>query len=71
MANWSYTVTYIGSDTNTTYTSYPYSLDISSHVVAIENFTDVGSGEVNSAKLILNARDGHFITSDSGFTESD
>ena len=70
MANWSYTVTYIGSDTNTTYTSYPYSLDISSHVVAIENFTDVGSGEVNSAKLILNARDGHFITSDSGTASS-
>ena len=58
MANWSYTVTYVSTNT-----------DISSHVVSIENFTDVGSGEVNSAKLILNARAGNFITeSNSGAT---
>ena len=58
MANWSYTVTYVSTNT-----------DISSHVISIENFTDVGSGEVNSAKLILNARAGNFITeSNSGAT---
>ena len=66
MATWSYTVTYIGSPTNTTYTNYPYDTDISSHVIAIERMTDVGSGEINSATLILNARGGNFITADSG-----
>ena len=58
MANWSYTVTYVST-----------SKDISSHVVSIEKMTDVGSGEVNTATLILNARDGQFITqSNSGDT---
>ena len=66
MATWTYTVTYIGSDTNTVYTNYPYTTDISSSVIAIEKFTDVGSGEINSATLILNARHGDFITNDSG-----
>lgn len=66
MADWSYTVTYIGSPTNTAYTNYPYTTDISSHVIAIERMTDVGSGEINSATLILNGRDGNFITNDSG-----
>ena len=66
MATWTFTVTYIGSDTNTTYTNYPYSTDISASVISIEKFTDVGSGEVNSATLILNARHGDFITNDSG-----
>ena len=66
MATWTYTVTYIGSDTNTVYTNYPYSTDITGSVIAIEKFTDVGSGEVNSATLILNARHGDFITNDSG-----
>ena len=54
MATWTFTVTYIGSDTNTTYTNYPYSTDISASVISNEKFTDVGSGEVNSATLILN-----------------
>ena len=66
MATWTYTVTYIGSDTNTVYTNYPYTTDISASVISIEKFTDVGSGEVNSATLILNARHGDFITNDSG-----
>ena len=66
MATWTYTVTYIGNDTNTVYTNYPYSTDISASVIAIEKFTDIGSGEVNSATLILNARHGDFITNDSG-----
>ncbi len=66
MATWSYIVTYIGSDTNSTYTNYPYSTDITSSVIAIEQMTDCGSGEVNSATLILNGRDGNFITNDSG-----
>ena len=66
MADWSYTVTYIGSPTNTAYTNYPYTTDISSHVIAIERMTDVGSGEINSATLILNGRDGNFINNDSG-----
>ena len=58
MANWSYIVTYVST-----------SKDISSHVVSIEKMTDVGSGEVNTATLILNARDGQFITqSNSGNT---
>ena len=66
MATWTYTVTYIGSDTNTVYTNYPYSTDITGSVIAIEKMTDVGSGEVNSATLILYARHGDFITNDSG-----
>jgi hypothetical protein len=66
MATWTYTVTYIGSDTNTVYTNYPYTTDISASVIAIERMTDVGSGEVNSATLILNSRHGDFITNDSG-----
>ena len=66
MATWAYTVTYIGSDTNTVYTNYPYSTDITASVIAIERMTDVGSGEVNSATLILNSRHGDFITNDSG-----
>jgi len=74
MATWTYTVTYIGSDTNTAinptddavYSAYPYTTDITSSVISIEKMTDVGSGEVNSATLILNARHGNFITADSG-----
>ena len=74
MATWTYTVTYIGSPTNASinptddavYSAYPYTTDITSSVIAIEKMTDTGSGEVNSATLILNARDGNFITADSG-----
>ena len=74
MATWAYTVTYIGSSTNASinptddavYSAYPYSTDITSSVIAIEKMTDIGSGEVNSATLILNARHGDFITADSG-----
>ena len=51
MATWSYTVTYVET-----------SKDITSSVIAIDKMTDVGSGEINSATLILNARHGDFIT---------
>ena len=40
MATWTYTVTYIGNDTNTVYTNYPYSTDITGSVIAIEKFDE-------------------------------
>ena len=58
MATWSYYVKqrYVNS-TNTV-----VSIDISKYVVTIENMTDTGSGEINSATLVLNANKGQFIT---------
>ena len=37
-------------------------VDISDHVVSIDKFTDVGTGEIVSAKIMLDARLGNFIT---------
>jgi len=54
MSNWVYTVTHY--DINTTTTT-----NITDDVVSIPMFTDVGSGEVNSARLVLSVGDGKFI----------
>ena len=58
MTTWSYAVTYVDT-----------SQDITSSVIAIDKMTDVGTGEINSATIILNARHGDFITNaNSGVT---
>ena len=58
MATWSYQVKYRWDDSAGT----NYDVDITSYVIAIDDFTDVGSGEIPTATLTLNARDGNFIT---------
>ena len=60
MATWSYEVRYIYDDSNG---SGP-NKDLTPYVISIENMTDTGSGEVNTATLTLNAKGGDFITRD-------
>ena len=67
MANWSYEVKYVYDDSLSS-GNFVTPVDITSNVITIENMTDVGTGEVNTAVLMLNARDGQFITEDSGTT---
>ena len=43
--------------------AYPSPTDINNYVVSIDKFTDVGTGEVVSAQVMLDARFGDFITS--------
>ena len=54
MADWSFTVTH-----------FPESIDtatpITDYVISIPMFTDTGSGEVNEATILLDAKDGQFI----------
>ncbi len=63
MATWSYQVKYVYDD-DLPSGNFVTPVDISSNVITIENMTDVGTGEVNTAVLMLNARDGQFITED-------
>ena len=67
MSSWSYQVKYVYDDSLPS-GNFVTPVDISSNVITIENMTDVGTGEVNTAVLVLNARDGQFITEDSGTT---
>lgn len=54
MADWSFTITHFPNSNNTgTY--------ITDFVISIPMFTDTGSGEVNEATIILDAKDGQFI----------
>ena len=63
MATWSYQVKYVYDDSLSS-GNFLTPVDITSNVITIENMTDVGTGEVNTAVLMLNARDGQFITED-------
>ena len=63
MANWSYQVKYVYDDSLSS-GNFVTPVDITSNVITIENMTDVGTGEINTAVLMLNARDGQFITED-------
>ena len=58
LALWSYQVKQRYVNSTNTVVSY----DITDSVVKIENMTDTGSGEINSATIVLNARKGAFIT---------
>ena len=40
--------------------------DISQHVVSIDKFTDVGTGEIASAQIMINTIDGQFLTESNG-----
>jgi hypothetical protein len=62
MATWDYQVLYIYD--NSAGSPFVTPVDITSNVITIENMTDVGTGEVNTAVIQLNARDGQFITED-------
>lgn len=69
MATWSYEVKYVyDNDYNSGAGTFPTPIDITDNVITIENMTDVGTGEINTAVLQLNARDGQFITADGGTT---
>ena len=65
MATWEYQVKYIYKNSTNTFVT---PVDITTNVITIENMTDVGTGEVNTATIQLNARDGQFITIDNGTT---
>jgi len=67
MATWSYQVKYVYDDSLPS-GNFVTPVDISSNIITIENMTDVGTGEVNTAVIVLNARDGQFITADAGST---
>ena len=54
MADWSYTITHFADSTN-------QAVVITDFVISIPMFTDTGSGEVNEATIILDAKDGQFI----------
>ena len=58
MATWSYEVRYIYDDS----TGSGPNKDLTPYVISIENMTDTGSGEVNTATLTLNEKGGDFIT---------
>ena len=60
MATWSYQVKYVYD--NSEGSPFVTPVDITDNVITIENMTDIGTGEVNTAVLQLNARDGNFIT---------
>tara|TARA_R110002020_G_scaffold8222_1_gene33400 strand:+ start:1930 stop:4737 length:2808 start_codon:yes stop_codon:yes gene_type:complete len=60
MATWTYQVKYIYDNSESTSVITP--VDITTNVITIENMTDTGTGEVNTAIVQLNARDGQFIT---------
>ena len=64
MTTWSYQVKYIYDNSESSPFVTP--VDITTNVITIENMTDVGTGEINTAVLQLNARDGNFITQTSG-----
>lgn len=55
-STWSYGVTHFDTDTSTT-------TIITDDVISIPLFTDIGSGEVNSARIVLSADRGKFLTS--------
>ena len=64
MALWSYTVKQrYDNGTNSV-----VNVDLAPYTITIENMTDTGTGEINSATLVLNARDGQFITQDNSGT---
>jgi len=65
MAIWSYEVKYIYTNSTNTFVT---PVDITTNVITIENMTDVGTGEVNTCTIQLNARDGQFITEDNSGT---
>ena len=67
MATWSYQVKYVYDDSLSS-GNFLTPVDITSNVITIENMTDVGTGEINTAVLMLNARDGQFITEDNSGT---
>ena len=54
MADWSYTITHYKNAGGTQY--------LTDDVISIPMFTDTGSGEVNTAVIILNAVDGQYIS---------
>ena len=54
MADWSYTITH--------YKNAGGTQNLSDDVISIPMFTDTGSGEVNTAVIILNAVDGQYIS---------
>ena len=60
MATWSYQVKYVYD--NSEGSPFVTPVDITDNVITIENMTDVGTGEINTAVLQINARDGNFIT---------
>ena len=60
LATWSYQVKYIYD--NSAGSPFVTPVDITDNVITIENMTDVGTGEINTAVIQLNARDGNFIT---------
>ena len=68
MATWSYQVKYIYD--NSEGSPFVTPVDITDDVITIENMTDVGTGEVNTAIIQLNARDGNFITEADGHGSS-
>ena len=60
MATWSYQVKYVYD--NSAGSPFITPVDITTNVISIENMTDIGTGEINTCVLSLNARDGNFIT---------
>jgi len=54
LADWSYTISHFPNSNNT-------STPITDYIISIPMFTDTGSGEVNEATIILDAKDGQFI----------
>ena len=54
MADWKYTITH--------YKNAGGTQDLSGDVISIPMLTDTGSGEVNTAIIILNAVDGQYIS---------
>lgn len=55
-SNWTYTVTHFDESNSWA------SVDITEDIVSIPTVTDTGSGEVNSARIILSANEGKFIS---------
>ena len=55
-SNWTYTITHFDESNSWA------SVDITEDIVSIPTVTDTGSGEVNSARIILSANEGKFIS---------
>ena len=60
MAQWEYTITHYYDVNGTTGTQ-----DVSDNIISIPLFTDTGSGEINEAKILLDADNGNYIKDDS------
>ena len=58
LATWSYQVKQRYKNSTDTVVAY----EITDSVIKIESMTDTGTGEINSATLVLNARKGAFLT---------